>query len=186
MRGRRDRLVLVAFVVFVAVVVLIVSQRDAQASGQRVRSCPDAVRGLSFYRARAAHWKARAGAPFPRRFPAANPQRVCAHTRRAAEVWRTRSRRARREAEQLFDVLYSRFRCVHEHEGSWIANTGNGYQGGLQMDASFQAAYGSEYVDRWGGAHRWPVWAQLIAAERARRVRGWTPWPNTARTCGLL
>src|SRR4051812_14293335 len=27
--------------------------------------------------------------------------------------------------------------CIHSGEGSWTANTGNGYYGGLQMDYSF-------------------------------------------------
>ena len=184
MRGRLDRLVLVAFVVFVVFVVLFVAERDASsATGRRVRSCPDAVRGLAFYRARYAHWKVRAGAHPPRRFVAATPPRVCAHVRRDAERWRARSRRARREAEQLFALLYERFECVHEHEGAWDANTGNGYFGGLQMDATFELSYGSEYVDRWGHAHRWPVAIQLVVAERARRVRGWAPWPTHALYC---
>lgn len=183
MRGRRDRLLLVAFVVFVAIVVFVVASRDAEAR----RGCPDAKRGLAFYRARHAHWSERAGALFPlRRVVAADPRRACARIRREAARERVRSRRARRHAEQLFALLYRRFECVHEHEGSWIANTGNGYYGGLQMDADFERAYGSTFVDRWGHAHAWPVWAQLIAAERARRVRGFSPWPNTARTCGLL
>lgn len=76
--------------------------------------------------------------------------------------------------------------CIHSHEGAWNANTGNGYQGGLQMDYSFQRTYGPEFIRKWGGAHRWPVWAQKKAADRAYRTRGFTPWPNTARMCGLL
>jgi hypothetical protein len=53
------------------------------------------------------------------------------------------------------------------------------------MDASFQSTYGPEFERRYGWASRWPVWAQLIAAERAYRTRGYNPWPNTARACGL-
>ena len=48
------------------------------------------------------------------------------------------------------------------------------------------AAYGPGFLRKWGHAGRWPVWAQLIAAERGRHERGWYPWPNTARECGLL
>lgn len=77
--------------------------------------------------------------------------------------------------------------CIHRFEGSWQANTGNGYYGGLQMDRTFQEIYGGDFVARWGTAERWPVWAQLQAATRAYLSgRGFEPWPNTARACGLL
>ena len=76
--------------------------------------------------------------------------------------------------------------CIHSHEGAWNANTGNGYHGGLQMNSNFQSTYGPEFVQRWGGAENWPIWAQKLAADRAHAVRGYNPWPNTARMCGLL
>jgi len=82
-------------------------------------------------------------------------------------------------------ALYEKWRCIHEHEGAWDANTGNGYYGGLQMDVSFQSAYGAEFIRRWGYAHRWPVWAQLTAAERAFQTRGFGPWPSTRLMCGV-
>jgi hypothetical protein len=78
------------------------------------------------------------------------------------------------------------FQCIHRFEGAWDANTGNGYYGGLQMDLSFQSRYGARYLGRYGTADRWPVWAQLDAAARAYHAgRGFQPWPNTARACGL-
>jgi hypothetical protein len=76
--------------------------------------------------------------------------------------------------------------CIHRYEGAWDANTGNGYYGGLQMDLPFQSRYGERYLGRYGTADRWPVWAQLETAARAYRSgRGFHPWPNTARACGL-
>lgn len=75
--------------------------------------------------------------------------------------------------------------CIHRYEGSWT-DPAAPYWGGLQMDISFQSTYGPEFLARWGTADHWPVWAQLQAAERAVAVRGFTPWPNTARYCGLL
>ena len=40
---------------------------------------------------------------------------------------------------------------------------------------------------KWGTADNWPAWAQLQAAVRAYRAgRGFYPWPNTARACGLI
>lgn len=76
--------------------------------------------------------------------------------------------------------------CIHTHEGAWNAETGNGYHGGLQMDSSFERTYGPEFYARYGDAGHWPVTDQLHAAYRATRTRGFTPWPNTARMCGLL
>jgi hypothetical protein len=55
------------------------------------------------------------------------------------------------------------------------------------MDVAFQARYGGEFLDRWGTADNWPVWAQIQAATAAYRSgRGFSPWPNTAGVCGLL
>jgi hypothetical protein len=83
--------------------------------------------------------------------------------------------------------LNEAFLCIHRYEGAWDANTGNGYYGGLQMDRSFQARYGADFLRRWGTADTWPVWAQLQAAARAHHSgRGFSPWPHTARACGLI
>jgi hypothetical protein len=76
--------------------------------------------------------------------------------------------------------------CVHSKEGAWTSNTGNGYYGGFQADMSFQLAYGREFYYRWGTANNWPPVTQLLMAYRGWRARGWYPWPNTARACGLL
>jgi hypothetical protein len=83
--------------------------------------------------------------------------------------------------------LNDAFLCIHRYEGGWGANTGNGYFGGLQMDLTFQGHYGADFLRRWGTADNWPVWAQLQAAVRAYQSgRGFYPWPNTARACGLI
>jgi hypothetical protein len=83
--------------------------------------------------------------------------------------------------------LNDSFLCIHHYEGAWNANTGNGYYGGLQMDLSFQGSYGADFLRLWGTADKWPPWAQLQAAARAYQSgRGFYPWPNTARACGLL
>jgi len=83
--------------------------------------------------------------------------------------------------------LRDAFLCIHRYEGAWNSNTGNGYYGGLQMDLAFQSLYGGDFLGRWGTADNWPVWAQITAAVRAYQSgRGFFPWPNTARACGLL
>jgi hypothetical protein len=96
------------------------------------------------------------------------------------------SQHAERRA-QIAGWLNDALLCIHHYEGGWTANTGNGYYGGLQMDRRFMELYGPEFVGRWGTADNWPSWAQLEAAARAHDSgRGFTPWPNTARFCGLL
>jgi hypothetical protein len=77
--------------------------------------------------------------------------------------------------------------CIHRYEGSWHSNTGNGFYGGLQMDLMFQRAYAPDLLRRKGTADRWTPLEQMWAAERAHRAgRGFYPWPNTARYCGLI
>ncbi len=83
--------------------------------------------------------------------------------------------------------LNASFMCIHRYEGAWTSNTGNGYYGGLQMDRSFQGLYGGDFLRLWGTADHWPAWAQLQVAVRAYEAgRGFYPWPNTARACGLI
>lgn len=79
--------------------------------------------------------------------------------------------------------------CIHRGEGAWNANTGNGYHGGLQMDTSFMRAYGRSMLAKYGGrgAEVWTPAEQIRVAERAYvSGRGFYPWPNTARACGLI
>lgn len=81
---------------------------------------------------------------------------------------------------------YQEWLCIHSYEGAWNANTGNGYYGGLQMDYSFMQTYGGELLRSKGTADNWTPLEQMWVAERAYRTRGFGPWPNTARHCGLL
>lgn len=107
---------------------------------------------------------------------------------RAELAWTARELAETRAAlAPKIDPLAADFACIHRYEGSWSANTGNGYYGGLQMDLGFQRSYGSDYLSRYGTADAWPASAQLAVAERAYRAgRGFWPWPNSARLCGLL
>ena len=106
-------------------------------------------------------------------------------TRATVRVWRQRAKRAYRRAHN--PPLESAWLCIHRHEAPWTANTGNGYYGGLQMDVSFQRTYGRRLLVRKGRAHRWLPVEQIWVAVRAYRSgRGFYPWPNTARRCGLI
>jgi hypothetical protein len=55
------------------------------------------------------------------------------------------------------------------------------------MNLHFQRLYGRFLLRRKGTANRWSPLEQMWVAERALRAgRGFWPWPNTARGCGLL
>jgi hypothetical protein len=81
--------------------------------------------------------------------------------------------------------LENAFLCIHAGEGGWKDDTGNGYQGGLQMTRGFQEAYAPWALAAFGTANRWPVTVQIAAGIRAWTSRGFQPWPNTSRACGL-
>lgn len=80
----------------------------------------------------------------------------------------------------------SAWRCIHKYEGSW-QDTGDPYWGGLQMDRSFMNHYAPKFLLRKGWADKWLPYEQMWVAENALRAgRGFYPWPNTARVCGLI
>lgn len=73
---------------------------------------------------------------------------------------------------------------VSNGEGSWT-DSGAPYWGGLQMSLSFQSTYGGWLLHTKGTANHWTPLEQIWAAVRAWRTRGFSPWPTTARDCGL-
>ena len=81
---------------------------------------------------------------------------------------------------------YQAWLCIHSYEGSWT-DSGAPFWGGLQMDYDFQATYGAKLLQSKGTADHWTPLEQMWVAERAfGSGRGFYPWPNTARRCGLL
>lgn len=81
---------------------------------------------------------------------------------------------------------YDAWLCIHRYEGSWN-DAGSPYYGGLQMDIQFQASYGRSLLRTKGTADRWTPLEQMQVAEKAYSSgRGFYPWPNTARYCGLI
>jgi len=106
-----------------------------------------------------------------------------ADVRRAVRLWQRRAAVALRAAQhppQLHAWL-----CIHRYEGSWT-DGGAPYYGGLQMDVSFQQTYGAWLYRHKGTADHWTPLEQIWTAVRASRTRGFWPWPNTARFCGLM
>ena len=103
--------------------------------------------------------------------------------RRLAGLWRRREHRAWRHAHH--PPLLAGWMCIHHYEGAWN-DAGGPYWGGLQMDLSFQQRYGGWLLRTKGTADRWTPIEQIWVAVHAWRSRGFSPWPNTARDCGLL
>lgn len=95
----------------------------------------------------------------------------------------------RRHHARLRSVVIPHLReweCIHSYEAPSWRTADPPYYGGLQMDIGFQESYGATYLRTEGTANNWTPAQQMTAAERAWRVRGFSPWPNTARMCGLL
>lgn len=143
------------------------------------------VKGIRFYRASTWTWNWQAGSRL-QRFSKWRPRHSCAYLGYLGLMARKRARSARLMFERWYQAALGRWSCIHSHEGAW--NDDNApFWGGLQMDEGFQRAYGQEFMRLWGYANNWPVWAQLRAADRAHDSgRGYYPWPNTARACGLI
>lgn len=101
--------------------------------------------------------------------------------------WVQRLRAANRERLSFGAAGVVRgFLCIHRFEGSWN-DSGAPYFGGLQMDLGFMRSYGRSFLKAWGTADHWPPFVQVAVALIAKLSgRGFYPWPNTARSCGLL
>ena len=101
-----------------------------------------------------------------------------------AHTWHQRAMTARKVANH--PPKRQAWYCIHHYEGSW-SDPNAPYWGGLQMDYSFQQAYGPWLLKHDGTANHWTAWEQIWVAERAYRSgRGFGPWPITARACGVL
>jgi hypothetical protein len=107
-----------------------------------------------------------------------------AYRKSVLAMWTQRASQARRLAQnppRLKDWL-----CIHHYEGSWT-DPNAPYYGGLQMDWSFMQAYGPNLLRTKGTADHWTPLEQIWVAEHAYESgRGFYPWPNTARWCGLI
>jgi hypothetical protein len=108
---------------------------------------------------------------------------------RRARVWVTVIRRELAETKAqlqprrpLFDRGWlAEATCIHEHEGAWNANTGNGYFGGFQFLLGTWASV--------GGTVRPDLASPQEQLHRARLVwlrdgGSWREW-GTAGMCGL-
>jgi hypothetical protein len=99
--------------------------------------------------------------------------------------WHLRAHGYRLELRRRAPV-YAALACIHSYEGSWWAYSPAGpYYGGYQMDPTFEAHYGADYLSLWGDASNWPAPMQTATAYRATLEVGYSPWPTSAAACGL-
>ena len=118
---------------------------------------------------------------------------------RELRYWARTDRRTRRLASVPLARRIPRWQewhCIARYESATIwsmsptsePSSGGAYWGGLQMDIGFQETYGADMIRRHHGgfANTWTAAEQIIVANRAWKTRGFQPWPNTARACGLL
>jgi murein DD-endopeptidase MepM/ murein hydrolase activator NlpD len=77
--------------------------------------------------------------------------------------------------------------CIAHYEGSppgnWATNTGNGYEGGLQITPGNWVTYGGLAY----APHAYDASAkdQIAVAERILAAQGWGAWPVSSKACGL-
>lgn len=124
----------------------------------------------------------------PPTVPRSEYERVRRKSWRRLQGWRRAERqreRLKRAVRWRIDYVAAGLRCIHTLEGSW-RDSGDPYWGGLQMDKGFQRTYGAPLIERYGLANRWPAEAQIAVGTVAYYSgRGFGPWPNTRRGCGL-
>lgn len=157
-------------------------------------SCPGHRAGITYYRGQAHRYERRLGLP---QTPAVKGERIVGSCDDAIPIvgrWRNlASRRAKQYRAYLRSTgipegrppHYGQWLCIHRFEAAW--NDPNPpYYGGLQMDLGFQKSYGGKLLRAKGTAEHWTPREQMWVAENAYRTRGFYPWPNTARYCGLI
>jgi hypothetical protein len=147
------------------------------------------IRQIDHYRQHTWHWQRLMNQRTTPTFFAERRSSDNNYRRWIRDLWQRRARAAARQAAN--PPHRAGWLCIHRYEQhpaqGWATRTGNGYYGGLQMDITFQRAYGPELLRTKGTADRWTAYEQMWVAERAYRSgRGYYPWPNTARTCGLI
>ncbi|MGZ4334926.1 MAG: hypothetical protein ACXVRJ_11735 [Gaiellaceae bacterium] len=102
---------------------------------------------------------------------------------RTVKIWKKRAAAAHKRAQHPPHL--AQWMCIHHYEAAWN-DVGDPYWGGLQMSVTFQERYGAWLYRAKGTADHWTPLEQMWVAEKALQVRGFWPWPNTARFCGLL
>jgi hypothetical protein len=165
---------------------LIAASAGTARSGGAKYQVPDdsLVRQIEHYRSVTWRWQRVMSRPLTRSSATYRKDPSHRYKRWVRDLWRIRAVRVRRRA--VNPPYRSAWLCIHRYEASW-RDPSPPYYGGLQMDLSFQRRYAPRLLRAKGTADHWTPLEQIWAAERARRSgRGFSPWPNTARLCGVF
>ena len=160
----------------------IFTAREATAAGQRSAASYFGSR-IAAYQHATWRWEHVMGVPRTETAGRVLTEMSPPDLRQALKLWMERAHAARVRAQHPPHLR--QWLCIHHYEGSWT-DTGDPYWGGLQMDITFQRHYGSWLFQQKGTADHWTPLEQIWTAEKALRSRGFYPWPNTARYCGLI
>ncbi|MGH3072615.1 MAG: transglycosylase family protein [Gaiellaceae bacterium] len=163
-------------------------QTDTHAAGA-TSTLSTQLRAIDRYRTETWRWQKLMSKPRTPTLYSERSSRDAAYLHWVRRLWARRAAQAERQAQH--PPHRRQWLCIHRYERhprqGWATRTGNGYYGGLQMDLAFQRLYGRELLRRKGTADRWTAAEQMWVAERAHRSgRGFHPWPNTGRYCGLI
>ena len=155
------------------------TQDDAGAEADPKPTHAEVQRAIDKYRHATWHWQRVMGEPVTltlHHSPTDPLERIATWKRIAASTLRLAQHPPHARA----------WECIHHYEGAWT-DAYAPYYGGLQMDLGFQRTYGRQLLATKGTADHWTPLEQMWVAERAHRAgRGFYPWPNTARYCGLI
>jgi hypothetical protein len=179
------------FVLFLAGSIWVTSSPDpATAAGRRITvKQPEILGQIARYQRITWRWQRVMSKPATHSSGTARRVRSAAYRVWVRNLWKRRALQTRRLAQN--PPHKSAWLCLYVHERhashGWRTNTGNGFYGGLQMDWSFMRAYGPRLLQAKGTADRWTALEQMWVGERALRAgRGFHPWPNSGRACGLI
>lgn len=169
--------------IFVAVLVIIALLAPALAGPSTKRASE--FRHIRQLRHMTWHWQSVMGVTKTPAHRGALKTSKAKYRRWVLRLWQKRATQAQQKVRRV--PHKAQWLCIHRGEGGWNAHSSNGYYGGLQMDISFQRSYGGSLLRIKGTADNWSPNEQMWVAERAfRSGRGFYPWPNTARACGLI
>ena len=144
------------------------STDNGEASAPRVLSKVDrrVIRRIKNQRDSTWRWQTVMFKPRTPYHGAAETTQSDAYRRWVLRVWEDRAKVAWRKATR--PPHYDEWMCIHRYEGSWV-DPNAPYYGGLQMDMSFQRAYGWNLLQTKGTADNWSPLEQMWVAERAYR-----------------
>ena len=173
-----------AVIVVAASGAVTVDDADARRYDRTVTPSEYLQKRIEFWRKETWRWQRLMGKRLTPTNLSARRTQSLEYKRWVVKLWKKRAGKAWLKAKN--PPRKAAWLCIHRYEGAW--NDPNPpYYGGLQMNWSFMRTYGRHLLRKKGTADNWTPLEQMWVAERAfRSGRGFYPWPNTARHCGLI